>query len=95
MGLSSLKSSITEQRQAGGSRMQGRLWSMREGKDTTLQVLQVQICVRKWGGARLGARGEVGGVGPGVVDSGIGKVVRQVLDGPLAGDDGLHEEAEH
>uniref|UniRef100_J3L3K6 Uncharacterized protein n=1 Tax=Oryza brachyantha TaxID=4533 RepID=J3L3K6_ORYBR len=35
------------------------------------------------------------GVGPGVVVDGVGEVVGQVLEGPLAGDDGLDEEAEH
>uniref|UniRef100_J3L1M4 Uncharacterized protein n=1 Tax=Oryza brachyantha TaxID=4533 RepID=J3L1M4_ORYBR len=38
---------------------------------------------------------EVGGVGPGVVVDGVGEVVGEVLEGALAGDDGLHEEAEH
>ena len=38
---------------------------------------------------------EVGGVRPGVVVDGVGQVVGKVLQGPLAGHDGLHEEAEH
>jgi hypothetical protein len=47
---------------------------------------------------RLGhsrARRELGGVDPGVVGDGVGEVVEQVLQGALAGDDGLDEEAEH
>ncbi|URD96695.1 hypothetical protein MUK42_36907 [Musa troglodytarum] len=46
-------------------------------------------------GRRSLAGDEVGGVGPGVVGDGVGEVVVEVLDGALAGDDGLHEEAEH
>jgi len=38
---------------------------------------------------------EVGGVGPGVVVDGVGEMVGEVLERALAGDDGLHEEAEH
>jgi hypothetical protein len=38
---------------------------------------------------------EVGGVCPGVVGDGVVDVVEEVLDGSLAGDDGLHEESEH
>jgi hypothetical protein len=38
---------------------------------------------------------EVGGVGPCVVVDGVGEVVGQVLQWPLAGDDGLDEEPEH
>ena len=38
---------------------------------------------------------EVGGECPGVVADGVGQVVGEVLQGPLAGHDGLHEEAEH
>eukprot|EP00197_Chlamydomonas_leiostraca_P002959 CAMPEP_0202864532 /NCGR_PEP_ID=MMETSP1391-20130828/4724_1 /ASSEMBLY_ACC=CAM_ASM_000867 /TAXON_ID=1034604 /ORGANISM="Chlamydomonas leiostraca, Strain SAG 11-49" /LENGTH=91 /DNA_ID=CAMNT_0049544285 /DNA_START=144 /DNA_END=415 /DNA_ORIENTATION=+ len=38
--------------------------------------------------------GELGGVGERVVLGGVGQVVVQVLDGALAGHDGLHEEAE-
>jgi hypothetical protein len=38
---------------------------------------------------------EVGGVRPGIVANGVGDVVGQVLQGPLAGDDGLDEEPEH
>ncbi|WVZ59764.1 hypothetical protein U9M48_009865 [Paspalum notatum var. saurae] len=38
---------------------------------------------------------EVGGVGPGVVGDGVGDVVEEVLNGSLAGDDGLHEEPKH
>jgi hypothetical protein len=41
------------------------------------------------------ARDEVGGVRPCVVGDGVVDVVEEVLDGSLAGDDGLHEEAEH
>ncbi|GIL91926.1 hypothetical protein Vretifemale_19624, partial [Volvox reticuliferus] len=40
-------------------------------------------------------RGELGGVGEGIVDTRVGQVVRQVLQGALASDNGLHEEAEH
>ena len=45
--------------------------------------------------ARLVAGHEVGGVGPRVVVDGVGKVVSKVLEGALAGDDGLDEESEH
>ncbi|WVZ66364.1 LOW QUALITY PROTEIN: hypothetical protein U9M48_015595 [Paspalum notatum var. saurae] len=38
---------------------------------------------------------ELGGVDPGVVGDGVVEVVEQVLEGPLAGDDGLDEESEH
>jgi hypothetical protein len=38
---------------------------------------------------------ELGGVDPSVVGHGVVKVVEQVLEGSLAGDDGLDEEAEH
>jgi hypothetical protein len=38
---------------------------------------------------------ELGGVDPGVVGDGVVEVVEQVLEGALAGDDGLHEESEH
>jgi hypothetical protein len=38
---------------------------------------------------------EVGGVSPGVVVDGVGDVVGEVLEGALAGDYSLHEEAEH
>ena len=43
---------------------------------------------------RLGGGGELGGVGEGVVDGGVSKVVSQVLDGALSSDNGLDEEAE-
>ncbi len=39
--------------------------------------------------------GEVGSIGPGVVGHGVRQVVAQILKWALAGDDGLHEEAEH
>jgi hypothetical protein len=45
--------------------------------------------------SQLVAGDEVRGVCPGVVGDGVGDVVEEVLDGALAGDDGLHEEAEH
>ena len=38
--------------------------------------------------------GELSGVGEGVVDQGVRKVVSQVLDGALSSHDGLDEEAE-
>ena len=39
--------------------------------------------------------GELGGVGKGVVDQGVGQVVVEVLNGALSGDDSLDEESEH
>ena len=44
---------------------------------------------------RNSLRGELAGVGEGVVGDGVSQVVLQVLDGALSGDDGLDEEAEH
>jgi hypothetical protein len=41
------------------------------------------------------ARDEVGSVCPGVVGDGVVDVVEEVLNGPLAGDNGLHEESKH
>jgi hypothetical protein len=51
--------------------------------------IQVCICPRSLAGD------EVGSVGPGVVVDRVSEVVGEVLNGTLAGDDGLHEEAEH
>ena len=43
----------------------------------------------------LFAGNKVGGEGPGIVVDGVGEMVGKVLEGPLPGDDGLDEEAEH
>ena len=43
----------------------------------------------------LVAGGELGGVVPGVDTGGVGDVGSPVVDGALAGHDGLHVEAEH
>eukprot|EP00195_Chlamydomonas_chlamydogama_P016892 CAMPEP_0202889952 /NCGR_PEP_ID=MMETSP1392-20130828/483_1 /ASSEMBLY_ACC=CAM_ASM_000868 /TAXON_ID=225041 /ORGANISM="Chlamydomonas chlamydogama, Strain SAG 11-48b" /LENGTH=113 /DNA_ID=CAMNT_0049573405 /DNA_START=239 /DNA_END=577 /DNA_ORIENTATION=+ len=49
-----------------------------------LQLVALDLC----GG------GELGGSGKGVVGARVSQVVSQVLDGALAGHNGLHEEAE-
>lgn len=43
----------------------------------------------------LSSRVEAGGVCPSVVEGGVGQMVGQVLNGSLAGDNGLDEESEN
>jgi hypothetical protein len=62
---------------------------------TETSSVQHNVLARRGPVASLRPWCELGGVDPGVVGDGVVEVVEQVLEGPLAGDDGLDEEAEH